>query len=236
MNSLAHQAVAAALTGRWQEARRLNRKILSEDSQDLDALNRLGRAYLELGKAREALASYKKVIRLDPYNSIAQKAVGRLSKVRSKTKIRNHWTAAAAAAVFLEEGGKTKTVPLIHLGAMQVLTSLDVADQVKLAPHAHRVSVETFDNHYVGRLPDDISRRIIKLCRAGNEYEAYVRSVAPDNVRVFIRETKRGQAIADIPSFPQTGKSSYIAFTPPDLVHDERPDMGDGEETGDGTS
>lgn len=231
MNSLAQQAVAAALAGHWQEATRLNKQILSQGNQDLDALNRLARAYIELGRTKNALTAYKKALRLDPYNTIAQKAVERLSQIRGKAKLNNTPAVAAPATSFLEEPGKTKTVSLIHLGAPNTLNRLNIGDLVHLVPHAHRVSVENHDSQYIGRLPDDISRRIIRLSRAGNQYEAYIRSVAPDSVRIFIREVARGQTVSDIQSFPPTEKPNYVAFTPPDLVHDERPDMGD-DETG----
>lgn len=228
MNSLAQQAVVAALEGRWPDAAKLNKQILSANSRDFDALNRLGRAYLELGKKNDAISTYKKVLRIDPYNSIARKAVDRLSKVhtrlRQNTSLQTHNKTTTSATSFLEEPGKTKTANLIHLGATQVIGSLDVGDQVKLGPHAHRVSIETVDNHYVGRLPDDISRRIIKLTQAGNEYEAIVRSATPSHVKIFIRETKKGESVKDIPSFPQTEKPNYITFTPPDLIHEEKPE------------
>ncbi|MBI2268489.1 MAG: tetratricopeptide repeat protein [Candidatus Blackburnbacteria bacterium] len=233
MNQLAQRAVQAAIRGNWQEAAQINEDVLRESPNDKDALNRLAHAYVELGKRQQALLTYKKVIKLDPYNTIAKKAVDRLQKLkgsasRGRPRLRplpNGQSAVKSATVFLEEPGKTRTVSLIHLGSSTALSSLDIAYEVKLVPHAHRVSVEIGSGQYIGRLPDDISRRIIKFSREGNEYEAFVRSVNQDSVRIFIRETKRGVSIADIPSFPLTEKPNYVAFTPPDLIHDERPEV-----------
>ena len=125
----------------------------------------------------------------------------------------------------LKEAGKTKTISLIHLGDDIVISGLNAGERVSFAPHAHRVSVETEDSKYVGRLPDDLSRHLIKLMLAGNEYECLVRSVVPDGVRVFIRETKRADKLRDFHSFPATEKAGYSAFTPPELVHEEKPDV-----------
>ena len=132
--------------------------------------------------------------------------------------------------MFIEEPGKTKSVTLIHLGATSLLFTLDAGQLVKLEPHAHRVSVLTEHNDYIGRLPDDLSRRIIKLTSAGNKYISYVRSVSPESVRIFIKEIERCLDLKDIPSFPSQDRTSYVAFTSPDDIHDERPDVTTAEE------
>ncbi|MEK7521924.1 MAG: tetratricopeptide repeat protein [Patescibacteria group bacterium] len=235
MQTLAQQAVQAALNGQWKQAKSLNEEILRLAQDDKDALCRLARAYSELGKAKKALATYKKVLTLDPYNTIAQKAVERLNKlVKSGATNSNHTNGHSlihSASAFLEEPGKTKTATLIHLGAQDVLTTIDTGDHVRLVPHAHRVSVETEIGDFIGRLPDDLAARIIKMTKAGNVYESLVRSATPSQVKIFIREASRGKNVQDIPSFPATDKSSYVAFTPPDLVYDERPEMETLEET-----
>jgi len=245
MYQLAQQAVQAALRGEWEQAKSLNETILEEFSEDRAALCRLARAYSELGKTEKALTTYKKVLSLDPYNTIAQKAVDRLShnvialseRVRSDSdaaisvhKTNGHSLIHSAGA-FLEEPGKTKTATLIHLGAPEVLAGIDTGDKVNLVPHAHRVSVETESGEFIGRLPDDLSARIIKLTKAGNEYISLVRAATPNQVRIFIREASRGPQVGDIPSFPFDNKTSYIASTPPDFIHDERPEMETLEET-----
>src|SRR3989338_3507504 len=279
-NLLAQQAVQAALHGQWEEAKKINEEILQREEKDQEALCRLARACLELGKPKKSLSFYKKALTLDPYNTVAQKAVDRLRKLKKsgvshttnhnsstkgglqpavafleepgKTKTAtlinlraealrsklkesgvsqntNHNSSTKGglqpAVAFLEEPGKTKTAALIHLGAEALLTSLNIGDPIKLLPHAPRVSVETESGDFIGRLPDDLSARIIKFAKAGNEYEAFVRSVTSTQVRIFIRESKRGDNVQDIPSFPQTEKTNYVSFTPPDLVHDERPAM-----------
>ena len=43
------QAITLAMQGRWQEAVAANRRIIETFPDDVDAYNRLGRAYIELG-------------------------------------------------------------------------------------------------------------------------------------------------------------------------------------------
>lgn len=276
LDELAQKAIDEALGGNWETARRLNEQILKADPQNQEALNRLARALLELGKPDRAIALYKKVLRLDPYNSIAQKALERLTKVGKSPKrkdglplrpstvriaelfianrenlgrksedeatrstdrkrearfgMKPEDAPAVKPESFIEEPGKTKTVALIHLGDDSVISALDTGEPVKLLTHAHRVSVQTGGGSYIGRLPDDLARRIIKLTRAGNEYISFICSVSLDSVRIFAREVKRGEGAPDIPSFPPTEKIGYVSFTPPGLVHEERPETSSEDE------
>lgn len=238
MDQLAQKAVEEALRGNWKEAVSLNEQILILDPKNREALNRLSRACLEIGKLSKAITNYKKVLKLDPYNTIAQKALERLKiaksvgndKVLKKTNEQTSLSPVATANLFIEEPGKTKTASLIHLGDLAVISTLDAGEPVKLECHAHRVSVLTENERYIGRLPDDLSRILIKLTREGNKYATYIRSVAPDQVKVFIKETKRSEARYDLPSFPSNDRPGYISFTPPGLIHKERPDVSTTEE------
>lgn len=232
MNELAQRAVQAALRGDWSEAKKLNESILKFSTGDKDALCRLARTYQELGKTSKSLSIYKKVLSCDPYNSIAQKAVDRLENIKANGVSASHngHTPTTSASSFLEEPGKTKTVMLIHLGAIGVLTSLAIGQSVRLDIHTHRVNVETLSGEFIGRLPDDLAHRILTLSRVGNEYEVFVKSATSQLVKIFIREFKRGPKVADIPSFPSVEKTDYVAFTSPDLIHEERPTVNTFEE------
>lgn len=227
MEQLAQKAIKAALQGRWKEAESLNSQILKQNPRDIDTLNRLARALAELGKKTQARQTYKKVLRLDAYNTIAQRALERLKKTRAKGKGEKSHPVESS---FLEEPGKTKTVTLIHLGSGEVVGSLDTGEPVSLVPHSHRVSVQTAEGHYIGRFPDDLARRLIKLIRAGNEYKTLVRSVEPGQVKIFIKEIKRAAQFANSASFPSNEKAGYVSFTPPELVHEEKPETASLEE------
>ena len=87
-HDLEKQAVQAAIEGSWKIAVDLNQKLIKNEPKNVGALNRLARAYWELGKASEAQKTYRKVLALDPYNSIATKNLQRLGKKRKKG--RNH--------------------------------------------------------------------------------------------------------------------------------------------------
>jgi tetratricopeptide (TPR) repeat protein len=212
---LAQEAIAAALSGNWREAVKFNSQILKGSPQDTDALNRLARAYAETGKIAKAKTLSQKVLKIDPFNPIATKCLAKWKGLK-KGQAENHKLSSAEA--FLEEPGKTKLVSLLYPGDSKLLAKLDAGDEVKLNPHAHRVSILTLDGKYVGRLPDDLAARLRRLIKAGNQYKALIKSVDTKEIKVFIRELSRASGYEDTPSF-STEKIDYISFIPPELVH-----------------
>jgi tetratricopeptide (TPR) repeat protein len=212
---LAQMAIAAALSGEWKEAIKLNSQILKENSGDIDALNRLARAHAENGSIAKAKTLSQKVLKIDPFNPIATKCLTRWKGLK-KCQGENHSSFSAEA--FLEEPGKTKLITLLYPGDSNLLAKLDAGDEVKIAPHAHRVSILTFDGKYIGRLPDDLAARLRRLIKAGNQYKALVKSVDPKEIKVFVREISRAAGYEDTPSF-SSEKIEYVSFIPPELVH-----------------
>ena len=103
-----------------------------------------------------------------------------------------------------------------------LIAKLDAGDELKINTHAHRISLTTWEGTYVGRLSDDLSARLHKLIKHGNEYQAFVKSTDKKDIKVFVRETKRAPKLANIPSF-STEKVDYVSFTSPDLVHKNIP-------------
>ncbi len=70
---LTTQAVSAALNNHWPEAIKLNLTLLKENPENVEALNRLARAYKENGEIKLSQKTYRKVLTLDHFNPIAQK-------------------------------------------------------------------------------------------------------------------------------------------------------------------
>jgi tetratricopeptide (TPR) repeat protein len=228
-DSSAQKAIDLALAGNWKEAVAANLGILSQNSEDVEAMNRLARAYGELGKISEAREVTKKVLKIDPFNTIALKC---LEKLKTSKNLKTQPSNCTAPDSFLEEPGKTKLVTLLNLGDGKVISNLSPGEKVTLSPHSHKVSVNTPDGKYIGRLPDDLALRLRNLIKAGNKYQVLIKSVDPKEkeVNVFMREVERGAKVLNIPSFP-TEKIDYVSFTPPELVHKDVPQIETGEES-----
>ena len=213
----AQDAINAALKANWKDALKINLLILETDKDDIDSLNRLARAYAELGDISKARTTSQKVLKIDPFNSIALRSLDRWKGLKKGEKSASK---PSDPQMFLEEPGKTKICSLLFLGDSNLIAKLDAGDVVKINTHSHRVNVCTTDNKYVGRLPDDLSARLKKLIKLGNIYSAYIKSINTSEVKIFIKEEKRGKSVSDIPSFTAE-KIDYITFTPPELVHDK---------------
>ena len=224
------QAIDLALSGHWKEAIKVNLQILKNSSTfaslEIDTLNRLGRAYMETGQKIKSIQIYQKVLRLDKFNTIAAKNLNLL-----KTSRVNRQSPSAAGVLpplFLEEPGVTKTIPPVRPGDPKILSRLHPGNPVAVSVRQHNVVFLSTNSEYLGRFPDDLAARLRTLIKAGNTYQAWVRSVDP--FRVFVKETYRSPKHAHTPSFPLTEKLTYAAFTPPELIHEEKPDVSATEE------
>src|SRR3989344_4600825 len=97
--------------------------------------------------------------------------------------------------------GKTKIIELINIAQSSFINTLRTGQSLKLLIKRLKIFVVTENNKYVGVLPDNIGKRLIKFMKAGNQYEAYVKSALDHHMIAFIREVKRVTRFKDQPSF-----------------------------------
>ncbi len=219
-------AIDAALSSDWNEAAKLNQKILTIESDNVEALNRLAKALMCTGAIDKAQKTYKKVLELDQYNIIARKNMEKINKIppktttsgKTSTKHQNDMPSSSntnLSSIFLLEPGKTKTINLINLASPAVLAILNCGDKVVIVSKKHSVTITTPEDIYLGALPDDVSFKILSLIGGGNKYEAFIKSASTKSLTVFIRETERSERFAHQPSFQETShtedKETYFA-------------------------
>jgi hypothetical protein len=206
MPTLKTQAIQTALTGDWQKAINLNQLILTEEPEDIDTLNRLAFAFLSTGNPKDAKNLYEKVLTLDMQNPIAIRNLKRLYDVNAKKII-------TINNLFIEEPGKTKVMDLINIADKKVISHLRSGEQLHLRIKRNRIFAYDMDNQFIGMLPDDTCQRLIKFIDAGNEYEAYVRTVDNYKVSIFIREVKRVKKFKNQPSFVSASEKTKLSFS-----------------------
>lgn len=221
--TLVTQAVSAALAGDWNTALSINQQLLTVNPGDLEALNRIARAYSELGDFPKARETYSQVLELDKYNSIATKNLKKL-KLLSEKKVKNSSLSSptnnhsAQPSSFLEEPGKTKVVQLVNPAEPTVLSGISEGDSVLLAPRGRRITITTSEGLYLGCLPDDLSRFMQILIKGGNKYEAFARMVKPTSLSVFIRELHRSKRFGNRPSFLGNIASQYYSYVRDEIL------------------
>lgn len=196
MHALHDKAIKAALSGDWELAVEINLEIISESPQNIAALNRLGRAYTELGQKEAAADAYGKVLKIDKYDSIASKNLKLLPHQKN-----NLASVALATEDFIELPGITKSTSLIKVASRDILLSLSCKQILNLVPRTHLVAVITEDKACIGCLPDDLSLKLKELMTAGYTYSACLKGASDNTATIFIRELKRPKKATAAPTF-----------------------------------
>lgn len=194
-------AIQSALENKWDEAVAINKEILSETPDDLDALNRLAYAYLKMGEYKKSKATYNKVIEIDRTNPIANKNLKKLASLGEKGSTNSTVNTNHMENVFIQEAGKTKTVELTNVADKKTLLMLQHGDEVYLTIKRSKIFIQTPDKTFIGMLPDSIGIRLANFMEGGNEYQACVKGIDDKNVTIFIKETKRVKKFANQSSF-----------------------------------
>jgi tetratricopeptide (TPR) repeat protein len=204
------QAIALAMQGRWREAVVANQEIIASFPHDVDAYNRLGRAYIELGDYAQAKEAYQRAIEFDPYNVIAQKNLRRLpylGEVGSEAD-----SDRAEPQYFIEETGKAGVVNLYRLAPPEVLARMAAGNKAYLKVDGSGLTVTNIRGEYLGQVEPRYAQRLIKLMKGGNQYAAAIVSAAEDRVLVIIREAYQDPSQAGQLSFPPRGGESLRPY------------------------
>lgn len=199
MHDLHDQAVRAALRGDWESAVELNLEVLQDSPLNIAALNRLGRAYTELGQKEAAKHAYEQVLKIDKYNSIASKNLKLLP--HQKLNVAN---LVLSEEDFIELPGLTKSSLLIKVASRDVLLSLVCKQKLSLVPRTKLISVATEDKVSIGWLPDDLSHKLTGLLKNGYVYSTCLKSASDNTATIFIREIKRPKRPSAGPTFART--------------------------------
>ena len=197
VKNLINQAVNAAINQDWQQAINVNLEILELFPDHIPTLNRLAKAYKEIGQIQRALDTYQQTLSIDRYNIIARKNLSQL-EIKSDNHIRSN---KKINADFIEEPGKTKTIPLTRLGDPALIRNLEPGQIVKLTLKKHNICVTTEDDQHIGALTDDIAYQLKDFLSAGNQYQAIVKCASNNKIHIFIRETLRVDKYKHIPTF-----------------------------------
>jgi tetratricopeptide (TPR) repeat protein len=217
--ALSDQATAAALDADWPRAVELNQKLLETSPDDVEARNRLGRAYIELGRLEEAKAAFVEVLKSEPYNSIALRNQTRVNALIEHRAKPNATSTKTQPRLFIEDMGKTGILRVINPAPQHVLAKYSPGAECELREQEGLLALHARDGELVGFLEPKVGRRLIDLLRTGNQYVAAIVSTDPQNPRVAIREISQSPDNASRISFPghhrpaETKERAYVRGT-----------------------
>jgi hypothetical protein len=203
------QAIALAMQNRWDDAVSANQQILEQSPNDVDALNRLGRALTELGRYPQAREAYGRAVKIDSFNTIAQRNLARLASMGNDA-VPAPSGLKVDARFFIEEMGKTGVTTLTRTTGRKILAALTTGDQVYLKPQGRALFVQNARGESVGQIEPKLSQRLIDLMNGGNRYAAAVMAVDESHIRILIRETFQSSAQTGKVSFPSRGEPTGV--------------------------
>ncbi|MCL0029106.1 tetratricopeptide repeat protein [Dehalococcoidia bacterium] len=217
----AKKAVALAMNSQWEEAVALNLSITREFPQDIEALNRLGKALSELGRNREARQAFQSVIEISPNNSIAKKNLTRLERLADQDVPRVAKRITKSSRTFIEESGKAGVTSLINLASPEALLKLTPGDIVQTEINGNGLSIVDQSGQYVGKVEPRMATRLSRLIRGGNRYEATVTSVEQQELVIIIRETYVHPSQTNSAPFPARAGNDHRVYLPSTVFGNE---------------
>ena len=221
-------AIQQALASQWEDAVNTNKNILNISPTEPDALNRLGKAYSELGQYTEARQAYSQTLKYSPNNTIAKKNLERLALLQEEPTQVHSGLERIDPRLFIEETGKTAMTELINLAPSSVLAKVGVGDRVQLHVMGHSILVRNPQGEDIGQIEPRLANRLISFIEGGNRYAAAILTMDSGQVRLIIREEYQHPSMFGKVSFPSQGSGDTIrAYIKDSMLRYEREDEDD---------
>ncbi len=208
----AEDAVQLAISGKWDDAVKLNKFIIDSFGADEETQNRLGKALSELGKLKDAKSAYEAALKINPMNTIAKKNAARINTLLHQKEGLKVGGTRVDLNLFVEEMGKT-IITTLENAAPDICSKVAAGDVAELHSEGDGIVAETSRGVRLGLLEAKLARRLIKFMRGGNRYQAGVTSCEGNTVKLIVRETYQDTHFAGKPSFPMRRKRE-VEFRP----------------------
>src|SRR5581483_3794809 len=122
----------------------VNRRLVEEFEPDVEAWNRLGKAYSQLGRIADARAAYESSLKIDPNNTIALRNRQRLAAIKDVSlPTENGDGQHADAAFFIEETGKTVATSIFSDAPRETLALVAAGDMLGMRREGDVMTVTT---------------------------------------------------------------------------------------------
>ena len=227
------KAVALALEGKWEEAAVVNRELLELFPEDVETLNRLGKAYLEMGRYSMARGAFGAALAVAPHNSIAKKNLHRLESLPYDTDDEASPPSGPTRVLpnlFIEDSGKSGVTVLHKPAPASALAKVAPGDSVDLQADEKRLAVYTPQGQLLGEVEPKLANRLLRLIRQGNRYSGAVVSAQHPKIAVALREVYTHPSLLGIASFPSKGSVAYAPQLPDTYARMDRDSDSDSED------
>ena len=235
---LAELAINLAMANDWQQALEVNRRLVEEFEPDVEAWNRLGKAYSQLGRIADARVAYEAALKIDPTNTIALRNRTRLAAIKDESVPTSGAADGRSAdpAFFIEETGKTVATSIFSDATKKTLALVAAGDMLSMSRDGDAVAVTTRGGDRLGVLDGKLSARLIELEAGGNEYAiaAVAVNAAKRELRVLVREMRQSPQMGGRVSFTAETSTSSRPYIKSSVIRDERGDEDEDDLADDG--
>lgn len=204
----AEQAIQLAMQSKWEDAVQVNNAILALFPNDVDALNRLGKALSELGQLAEARDAYRRALEIDPTNTIAKRNLDRLASM-AEGAARREGAKPLDPQLFIEEMGRTGVTTIQNIPP-ELLGRLSAGDPLNLVVRDNALVVESLEGEVLGTVEPKMGLRLQRLMEGGNRYAAAITSIFDSGCKVIIKETYQHPSQIGKPSFPPAAAGEAV--------------------------
>ena len=202
VRQISQEAINLAMQSRWEEAVAANLTIIENMPNDVDAYNRLGKAYMEMAEYDKSREAYNKVLEFDTDNSIATRNLNRLSQLKAAKPGPKHNRTIVQPHQFVGEAGKSGVVTLQNLAPASIIARMAAGDKINLKVRGQQLLAENELGEYVGMVEPQHGPRIARFLEGGNKYSAAVVSIDDNKVKIIIKETFQSPNQIGKVSFP----------------------------------
>lgn len=229
------EASNVSLTGDWEAAVEINTRFLERFPNNAEALNRKGRALMELGRFQESWDAYSEALSADPANMIARRNLQRLEMLANteapKPPASSDLTPSPKAGVFVEEIGKTWVDELTRAADDPVLATVSPGEQLSFEIKGARVVVTSRAGVELGELEQRVAQRLIDLLKAGNRYELYALGMSGHSLRFIMREVHQDPSMIGQMGLPRQNRATIELMRERELLSQrEEADFSFGDE------
>ncbi len=207
IRTLTDLAIRLANESKWTEALAANQELIQITNQNSNILNRLGKAYSELGRISEAKQAYSDSLHCEPDNAIAKRNLERLALLKDEGELDSVGGDKINPQLFIEEIGKTGRTNLITLASAETVARLAAGEQVNIEVDGHSLLIKNGRNELIGQVEPILANRLINFITGGNQYAAAITDINDMQVRIIIRETFQHPSQLGKVSFPANGSN-----------------------------
>lgn len=204
---LSRDAINMAMNGDWDQAVEPNQAILQKSPGQVDVMNRLGKALMEVGRYQESKEILGQVVSLAPHNNIAKKNLARLEQLeQAPGGAKQERKSAGNMKIFIEESGKAGITVLQKITSGEPVVRVMPGDSVELKFDQNRIFAYTQNDEFLGQIGLKLAMRLNRLTAAGNRYDAAIIGTNQQGISVILRETYRHPSMRGVCSFPARAK------------------------------